>query len=117
MQPIIKNTFDKKLKKEYHITLPAQLLNKNVNDYIEKVKGTYNLNGFRKGQVPAQIILEKHGLAILADEVEKLISENIQKIVTDNKLKLALKPKADLKTMELNKGCGNQCYTRIIPRN
>ncbi|NBX52519.1 MAG: trigger factor [Proteobacteria bacterium] len=101
MEAQIKNTFDKKLRKEFSLILPKELVNKKIDDYIEKVKGTYNIKGFRKGQVPANIIKEKHGVAIMADEAEKLISENIRKIVADNKLKLALQPKVDLKKMEL----------------
>jgi trigger factor len=100
MEPVIKNILNKNLKKEYQITLPKQLLDSKVNNYIDSIKGTYNLKGFRKGQVPALVIKEKHGKAIFIDEAEKLISENIKKIIEDNKLKLATQPAVDFKSID-----------------
>ena len=101
MEARIKNTHDKKLRKDFELILPKELVNKKIDDYIAKIQGTFNLNGFRKGQVPVSVIKDKHGSAIMIDEVEKLISENIKKIVADNKIKLALQPKVDLKKIEM----------------
>ena len=101
MEARIKNTHDKKLRKDFELILPKELVNKKIDDYNAKIQGTFNLNGFRKGQVPASVIKDKHGSAIMIDEVEKLISENIKKIVADNKIKLALQPKVDLKKIEM----------------
>lgn len=97
MEVQINNIADSKLKKEYKITIPQDLIDTKVNDYIEKVRGNFNLKGFRKGQVPASVVKEKYGKSILAEESDKLINDTIKKIVTDNNLKLALSPKVDVK--------------------
>lgn len=115
MEVQTKNILDKKLLKEFELFFPKELLNKNVNDYIEKVKGTYNLKGFRKGQVPANIIKEKHGEAILADELEKLLKENIKKIVKEKDLKLALEPKVDIKKIALDLDLSANITFEIFP--
>ena len=115
MEVQTKNILDKKLLKEFEIFYPKELLSKNVNDYIEKVKGTYNLKGFRKGQVPANIIKEKHGEAILADELEKLLKENIKKIVKDHNLKLALEPKVDIKKIALEQDLTAKISFELYP--
>ena len=56
MEARIKNTHDKKLRKDFELILPKELVNKKIDDYIEKIKGTFNLKGFRKGQVPVGVI-------------------------------------------------------------
>ncbi|MBL6664729.1 MAG: trigger factor [Rickettsiales bacterium] len=97
MEVQINNIADSKLKKEYKIIVPHDLIDSKVNEYIEKVRGNFNLKGFRKGQVPASVVKEKYGKSILAEESDKLINDTIKKIVNDNDLKLALSPKVDVK--------------------
>jgi trigger factor len=100
MEVQIKNTYDKKLKKEFQVTVPYQLIDAKVSDYIEKVRGNFSLKGFRKGQVPLEVIKEKYGQSIMADESDKIINDTIKKIVTDNNIKLALSPKIDIKNFK-----------------
>ena len=102
MEVQINNIADSKLKKEYKIIVPQDLIDSKVNEYIEKVRGNFNLKGFRKGQVPAKVVKEKYGKSILAEESDKLINDTIKKIVTDNDLKLALSPKVDVKEFKEN---------------
>ena len=115
MEARIKNTHDKKLRKDFELILPKELVNKKIDEYIEKIKGTFNINGFRKGQVPVSVIKENHGSAIMIDEVEKLISENIKKIVDDNKIKLALQPKVDLKKIEMGQDVEINLIMELFP--
>lgn len=103
MEVQIKNISDKKLKKDYSLVVPYEMIDAKVNDYIKSVKGKFSLKGFRKGQVPDEIIKEKYGQSIMAEESDKIISESIRKIVKDNDLKLALSPKIDVKIFEPNK--------------
>ena len=52
-----------------------------------KIKANLTLDGFRKGQVPDDVIKQKYGQSIMADESDKIISDTLKKIVADNKLK------------------------------
>lgn len=115
MEPRIKNTHDKKLRKDFEVILPKELINKKIDDYIERIRPTYNLKGFRKGQVPVKLIKEKHAPAIMAEETEKLISETLKKIVADHNIKLALQPKVDVKKMELEHDIELSVITEIFP--
>ena len=103
MEVIIKNVLDKKLKKDYQITIPYKMIDAKINENIVKIKGNLTLKGFRKGQVPDDVIKQKYGQSIMADESDKIISETLKKIVKDNNLKPALPPKIDIKTSEENK--------------
>jgi trigger factor len=103
MEVIIKNTLDKKLKKEYNVTIPNQLIEGKISDYVQKIKPKFALKGFRKGQVPDAVIKEKYGQSIMADESDKIISDTLKKIVKDNDFKLAMSPKIDIKSFVAQK--------------
>ena len=42
--------------------------------------------GFRKGKVPMDIVKKQYGKTVLADELNKLLSESLQKHIAENKL-------------------------------
>jgi len=115
MQFQIKNTLDQKLKKDYEIVAPKDLVEKKINDRIDQIKGKINLKGFRKGAVPANVVKEKYGQSILAEESEKLINEALQKIVKDNNFKVAMTPKVEIKKVELNSDLQFSATIEIYP--
>ena len=116
MEVKIKNTHDKKLKKDYQIIIPHELVDNRINDYITKVQKNFSLKGFRKGHVPAEVIKEKYGASIMADESDKIISDTLKKIVTENNLKLALSPKIDIKTFENGKDIELTASLELYPQ-
>ncbi len=116
MEVQIKNTYDKKLKKDFHVTVPYKMIETRIDNYIAKVRGNFSLKGFRKGQVPVDVIKEKYGQSIMADEADKIISETLQKIVKDNNLKLAMSPKIDIKTFENGKDVEFTAVMELYPQ-
>ena len=116
MEVKVKNILDKKLKKAYHISIPNQLISDKIDAYIESVKEKISMKGFRKGKVPLEVIKEKYGSSIFADEADKLVSENLQKIIKDNEFKLALSPKVDVKTFEMGKDLEVEITLEIYPK-
>lgn len=99
----IKNILDKKLKKTYQVVVPYSDIEARINKVVEDIRKNYKLDGFRKGQVPTNIIKQKYETSIMAEESEKIINETSKKIVDENKLKLALTPQVDIKTFEPKK--------------
>ncbi len=115
METQIKNTYDKKLKKEYQIIIPVKAVEEKIDAYVAKIRGNFSLKGFRKGQVPVAVIKEKHGQSIMAEEVDKIISDTIKKIIKDNDLKLAMSPKIDVKTFESGKDVEFSASMELFP--
>ncbi len=115
MEIQVKLTNEEKLKKEFEITIPSSVVEKKVNDSAAQVGKTINLKGFRKGQVPAKVVLEKYGQSIMAEESDKIVSEQIKKIVKDHDLKIAVQPKIDVKTFEKGKDLEISASFEIFP--
>lgn len=103
MEVSIKNIADNKLKKEYEITVPYKMVEAKIDENIAKIRVNLKLDGFRKGQVPEDVIKQKYGKSIMADESDKIVSETIKNLISENKFKPALPPKIDVKTFEENK--------------
>jgi len=68
-------------------------------DYTEKVDKTLreyrkkaNIPGFRPGMVPVGLVKKMHGKAILAEEINKLVSENLYNYIRDNNVNLLGEP-------------------------
>ncbi|MCX6268289.1 MAG: trigger factor [Bacteroidetes bacterium] len=68
---------------------------KQIADYKRKA----NIPGFRPGHIPTGLIKKMYGKAILADEVNKLISDNLVTYIRDEKLDILGNP---LPNMEKN---------------
>jgi trigger factor len=71
----------------------------NKGDYeprVEKVLEDYRkkarIDGFRPGKVPAGIVRKMYGKSIMADEINKLLSENLMKYIQDEKINILGEP-------------------------
>jgi trigger factor len=64
----------------------------NVNDVLKNYRKKANMPGFRPGMVPAGLIKKMYGKAILADEVNKLISKGLTDYIHDEKLNVLGEP-------------------------
>jgi len=64
-----------------------------LKDYQKKV----NMPGFRPGKVPVGIVKKMYGKSILADEINKLLSDSLYKYISENKIEVLGNPlpKAD----------------------
>ncbi len=68
-------------------------------DYTEKVEKTLrdyrkkaNIPGFRPGMVPAGLVKKMYGKAVLADEINKMVSDELYKYISDNKINMLGEP-------------------------
>ncbi len=66
----------------------AQKVDNVLKDYRKRV----NMPGFRAGKVPAGVVKKMYGKAVLAEEVNKLVSEKIHSFITENELDLLGEP-------------------------
>ncbi|WP_423130553.1 trigger factor [Gaoshiqia sp. Z1-71] len=63
-----------------------------VNEVLKDYRKKANMPGFRPGKVPAGLVKKMYGKAILADEVNKMLSNNLSKYIVDEKLNLLGEP-------------------------
>lgn len=63
-------------------------VDKSLNQYRQRA----NIPGFRQGKVPKSLIQKLYGTAVLADEINKMVSEEVEKFIRENNLKVLGEP-------------------------
>ncbi len=63
-----------------------------VQDVLKDYRKKSKIDGFRPGTVPLGIVKKLHGKAILAEEVNKILSESLTKYIEENKLNVLGEP-------------------------
>ena len=97
-------------------------------DYQEKVdKSLKNFRqkaqipGFRKGMVPMSLVKKMYGKSVLAEEVNKLLSDSVYKYIQDNKVNILGEPLPNETSRKLSTSIQwknlNSCSTLLWLRN
>lgn len=64
----------------------------NVTASLEKYRKQAKVPGFRPGKVPMGLIQKQYGKAVLAEEINKLVSDALYKYISENKLDILGNP-------------------------
>jgi trigger factor len=63
-----------------------------VEAEIKKIQKTLSMPGFRPGHVPVGLVRKRYGKAVLADELNKIVSGSLESFITDSKLDILGSP-------------------------
>jgi len=88
----ITETVSDGLKREFKITVDASELKQKMSQRLDELKGQVNLKGFRPGKVPVEHLRRVYGRSVMAEVLEKTISEGTQKAISESKQRPALDP-------------------------
>ncbi len=66
----------------------AEKVEKNLRDYRKKA----NIPGFRPGMVPAGLVKKMYGKAVVAEEINKLVSDNLYNYIRENNVNILGEP-------------------------
>jgi len=80
------------LKRELKITIGASELEQAVKTRLDELKTQVSIKGFRPGKVPVAHLRKLYGRSVMAEVLEKTISETTQKAISDRKERPALEP-------------------------
>ncbi len=80
------------LKQEYKILIPAQDINKSVEDRLKLIGKSVKIPGFRPGMVPDSILKQRYGGDTSDEVIKKFIQNSVSQIIKDNSLKVVTAP-------------------------
>jgi trigger factor len=87
---------EKKAIDAVNVVLTLQVTKEDYQEKVEKTLREYrkkaNVPGFRPGMVPAGLLKKMYGKAILAEEVNKLISDSLYNYIKENNLAILGEP-------------------------
>ena len=87
-----------KSKIEIAIDVPAEEWAKEVKASFEKNKFKYSVEGFRKGKVPMNIVVNRYGIGVLyEDALDEVLSKHYTDILKNDNLDVIGNPDVDIK--------------------
>ena len=105
----------KGLKREFKIIIPSKDVTDKLNGSLDKISKDLEIEGFRKGKVPLNIVKQRFGQNALNQTLDELIQSTSNEVIRKNNLKLAIKPKVDVKNFGEEKDLEYIMTLEILP--
>lgn len=95
---------------DLNAVIKLQIVKEDYESRVDKLLKDYrkkaNINGFRAGKVPMGVIKKMYGTPVLAEEINKILSEELMKYIRENELNIMGEPlpnESDQKTINWEK--------------
>ena len=105
----------KGLKREFKVIIPSKDVTDKLNGNLDKISKDVEIEGFRKGKVPLNIVKQRFGQNALNQTLDELIQTTSNEVIRKNNLKLSIKPKVDVKNFEEEKDLEYIMTLELLP--
>ena len=85
------------LKRAFMLTIPAEDIDKRVEQEVKRIAPQVQMPGFRPGKVPANLIRKMHGESLKGQALEGAVQDGVQQLLAEQKLRPAMQPEVELK--------------------
>ena len=95
----VTETLSDGLRRGFAITVPMSAIEEKRTAKLDEIGKTVKLPGFRPGKVPASIVRQRYGTAVMAEVLEESVQGAMQQVLEERGLRPAGQPKVDLKQL------------------
>jgi trigger factor len=113
MQVFIETTSG--LERRLTVGVPAERVENEVNNRLQKAAKNVRLDGFRPGKVPMRVIKQRYGAGVRQEVLGEVMSQTFYEAVTQENLKPAGQPSIEPKSLEEGKDLEFVATFEIIP--
>jgi trigger factor len=92
----VTETLSDGLKRSYAVTVPAAEIESRTKSKLADIGKNLRLPGFRPGKVPANLVRQRYGNAVMAEVMQDAVSSAADRVVEDGKLRPAGQPRISL---------------------
>ncbi len=103
------------LSRELEITVPANEIEKHVENRLKEVGKTVKMAGFRPGKVPLDMLKKRYGRAVMGEVLESAVNDSTAKVIKDKKLRPATQPKIEVKDFDEGKDLTYSLQVEVLP--
>ena len=103
------------LEREFKIKIPSNNVVEKLNSNLSEISKDVEIEGFRKGKAPLDIIKQRYGDNALRKTLDELIQTSSNEVIQKKNLKLAIKHKVDVKNFGEEKGLEYIMTIELIP--
>ena len=105
----------KGLAREFKIIISSKDVADKLNGSLLQISKDVEIEGFRKGKAPLNIVKQRFGQNALSQTLDELIKSTTNEVIRKNNLKLAIKPKVDVKNFGEEKGLEYIMSLELLP--
>ena len=105
----------KGLAREFKIIISSKDVTDKLNGSLVQISKDVEIEGFRKGKAPLNIVKQRFGQNALSQTLDELIKSTTNEVIRKNNLKPAIKPKVDVKNFGEDKGLEYIVSLELIP--
>ena len=84
------------LKRAFSVVVPATDITAEREKRLAQLGKDLRLPGFRPGKVPARVVMQRYGQAVMGEVLESSVNDATQRVVSDRGLRPAQQPKIEL---------------------
>ena len=104
------------LNHELEITIKATDIEKRVDARLKEVGKTVKIPGFRPGKVPANLMKQKYGKAVMGEVLESAVDESSRAALKEQDITPALQPKIEVKSFDEGKDLIYTMDIEVLPK-
>lgn len=101
--------------KELEVTVPANEIDKHVEERLREVGKTVKMPGFRPGKVPLDMLKQRYGRAVMGEVLESAVNDATARVLEDKKLKIATQPKIEVQEYDEGKDLKYKMTVDVLP--
>ena len=105
----------KDLERKLTVSVPVVDYEKKYTGKLSKIKSTAKLDGFRKGNVPDDVLKQRYGDSIHYEVLNELIQESYPKELKENNIKPASSPSISIESEEPKKPISYSAIFEVFP--
>lgn len=83
------------LERQLKIGVPAERIEKEVSDRLQKATKTVNIPGFRKGKVPLKVVKQQYGKGVRQEVVGEVVNSSFYEAIKQEDLQPVGQPRID----------------------
>ena len=111
----VTETLSEGLKRGFAVTLPAADIEEKRSAKLAEIGKNIRLPGFRPGKVPAKLVRQRYGTAVMAEVLEESVNDATRQMLDERGLRPAAQPKVDVKEIEDAKDLQFTVEVELLP--
>jgi len=105
----------KDLERKITISVPVEEYEGKFNSKIKNIKTKAKIDGFRKGNVPDDVLEQRYGQTIHAEVINELIQESYPKALSENNVRPASSPQVSIDMEDPSKPVTYSATVEVFP--
>ena len=105
----------KDLERKITISIPVEDYASKFSSKLKNVKTKAKIDGFRKGNVPNDVLEQRYGQSIHAEVINELIQESYPKAISENNVRPASSPQVTIDTEDPKKPITYSATIEVFP--